>query len=102
MIVKRETQSHRKVVLLISSTFRYKYIYICVKSTFRKDASQYRNFRSFTRTGRLLHTAKKKVNRLPALVDNPHVVIQPFWWRKRDIGDTFQSFKSCLIQLSKT
>ena len=31
-----------------------------------------------TRTGRLLHTAKKKVNRLPALVDNPHVVIQLF------------------------
>ena len=30
MIVKRETQSHRKVVLLISSTFRYKYIYIYI------------------------------------------------------------------------
>lgn len=34
--------------------------------------------RPITRTGRLLHTAKKKVNRLPALVDNPHVVIQLF------------------------
>ena len=33
---------------------------------------------SITRTGRLLHTAKKKVTRLPALVDNPHVVIQLF------------------------
>ena len=39
---------------------------------------KYRNFRSFTRTGRLLHTAKKKVTRLPALVYNPHVVIQIF------------------------
>ena len=46
-IMKCETQSHRKVVLLISSTFRYKYIYIyiCVKSTFRKDASQKLTFR---------------------------------------------------------
>ena len=34
--------------------------------------------RPITHTGRLLHTAKKKVNRLPALVDNPHVVIQLF------------------------
>ena len=34
--------------------------------------------RPITRTGRLLHMAKKKVNRLPALVDNPHVVIQLF------------------------
>ena len=34
--------------------------------------------RPITRTGRLLHTAKKKVTRLPALVDNPHVVIQLF------------------------
>ena len=41
--------------------------------------------RPITRTGRLLHTAKKKVNGLPAPVDNPHVVIQLFRWRKRDI-----------------
>ena len=34
--------------------------------------------RPITRTGRLLHTAKKKVNRLPALVDNPHVINQLF------------------------
>ena len=34
--------------------------------------------RPITRTGWLLHAAKKKVNRLPALVDNPHVVIQLF------------------------
>ena len=34
--------------------------------------------RPITRTDRLLHTAKKKVTRLPALVDNPHVVIQLF------------------------
>ena len=26
-------------------------------------------------TGRLLYTAKKKVNGLPALVDNPHVML---------------------------
>ena len=32
--------------------------------------------RPITRTGRLLHTAKKKANGLPAPVDNPHVVIQ--------------------------
>ena len=32
--------------------------------------------RPITRTGQLLHTAKKKVNGLPAPVDNPHVVIQ--------------------------
>ena len=44
--------------------------------------------RPITRTGRLLHTAKKKVNRLPAPVDNPHVVIQLFRWRKRDIKAT--------------
>ena len=31
-----------------------------------------------TRTGRLLHTAKKKVNRLPAQVDNPHVMLLNF------------------------
>ena len=41
--------------------------------------------RPITPTGRLLHTAKKKVNGLPAPVDNPHVVIQLFRWRKRDI-----------------
>ena len=41
--------------------------------------------RPITHTGRLLHTAKKKVNGLPAPVDNPHVVIQLFRWRKRDI-----------------
>ena len=29
-------------------------------------------------TGRLLHTTKKKVNRLPALVDNPHVMLLKF------------------------
>ena len=34
--------------------------------------------RSITRTGRLLHTANKKVNRLPALVDNPHVMLFNF------------------------
>ena len=34
--------------------------------------------RPITRTGQLLHTAKKKVTRLPALVDKPHVVIQLF------------------------
>ena len=34
--------------------------------------------RPITRTGRLLHTAKKKVNRLPALVDNPHVMLFNF------------------------
>ena len=34
--------------------------------------------RPITCTGRLLHTVKKKVNRLPALVDNLHVVIQLF------------------------
>ena len=31
-----------------------------------------------TRTGRLLHSAKKRVNRLPALVDNPHVMLFNF------------------------
>ena len=34
--------------------------------------------RPITRIGRLLHTAKKKVNRLPALVDNPHVMLFNF------------------------
>ena len=34
--------------------------------------------RSITRTGRLLHTAKKKFNRSPALVDNPHVMLFNF------------------------
>ena len=34
--------------------------------------------RPITRTGRLLHTAKKKVNRLPALVDNPHIMLFNF------------------------
>ena len=34
--------------------------------------------RPITRTSQLLHTAKKKGTRLPALVDNPHVVIQLF------------------------
>ena len=34
--------------------------------------------RPITRTGRLLHTAKEKVNRLPALVDNPHVMLFNF------------------------
>ena len=43
----------------------------------------YRNFRSFTRTADYPHRpiiayGEKKVNRLPALVDNPHVVIQLF------------------------
>ena len=38
----------------------------------------YRNFRSFTRTADYPHTVKKKVNRLPALVDNLHIVIQLF------------------------
>ena len=31
-----------------------------------------------TRTGRLLHKAEEKVNRLPALVDNPHVMLFNF------------------------
>ena len=31
-----------------------------------------------TRTGQLLHAAKKKVNRLPTLVDNPHVMLLNF------------------------
>ena len=34
--------------------------------------------RPITRTGRLLHTAKEKVNRLPALVDNPQVMLFNF------------------------
>ena len=37
-----------------------------------------RNFRPITRAGRSLHTAKEKVNRLPALVDNPHVMLLNF------------------------
>ena len=45
--------------------------------------TEYRNFRSFTRTADYPHRpiiayGEKKVNRLPALVDNPHVVIQLF------------------------
>ena len=31
-----------------------------------------------THTGRLLHKAEEKVNRLPALVDNPHVMLFNF------------------------
>ena len=31
--------------------------------------------RQITHTGRLLHTAKKKVNKLPAEVDNLHVML---------------------------
>ena len=42
--------------------------------------------RPITRTGRLLHTAKKKVTRLPALVDNPHVVIQLFCGENVTLG----------------
>ena len=34
--------------------------------------------RPITRTGRLLHMAKKKINRLPTLVDNPHVMLFNF------------------------
>ena len=34
--------------------------------------------RLITRTGRLLHTVKKKVNRLPAHVDNPYVMLLNF------------------------
>ena len=34
--------------------------------------------RPITGIGRLLHTAKKKVNGLPALVDNPHVMFFNF------------------------
>ena len=34
--------------------------------------------RLITRTNRLLHTAKKKVNRLPALVDKPHFMLLNF------------------------
>ena len=34
--------------------------------------------RPITHTGRLLHMVKKKVNRLPAWVDNPHVMLLNF------------------------
>ena len=34
--------------------------------------------RPITGTGRLLRTAKRKVDRLPALVDNPHVMLFNF------------------------
>ena len=47
------------------------------------EGFEYRNFRLFTRTADYLHRpivayGKKKVNRLPALVDNPHVMLFNF------------------------
>ena len=64
--LEEEVTIINKILPMLSVLFN---IYLFIK---------YRNFRPFTRTGRLLHTAKKRVNRLPALVDNPHVVIQLF------------------------
>ena len=49
----------------------------------REKIREYRNFRSFTRAADYPHRpiiayGEKKVTRLPALVYNPHVVIQLF------------------------
>ena len=38
--------------------------------------------RQITSTGRLLHTAEKKVNKRPALVDDPHVTLLNFLMAK--------------------
>ena len=41
--------------------------------------------RPFTRTGRFLHTAKKKSTDYPHWWIARTLCYSPFWWRKRDI-----------------
>ena len=54
--------------------------------------------RPITRTGRSLHTVKKRSTDYPHWWITRTLCYSTFWWRKRDIkGVTFQSFRSCLI-----